>query len=135
MNTMQKQFIPKYEDGDVNNYSINKCLVELGAPPDEVYYCKYPVNKQGHYYNYSKTRKMKIYHANRSIYSRYTKDELWNWAKYLYKEKLKEFHPDKHKTNKVFWNGYTAYLGQVFDKVKKILKIGKYAAISYHRSA
>lgn len=116
--TMSKACMPKYETGSVNNYSINKCLVELGAPVDEVYYVK--TTRFGSTYVYP--HKRYTYRANRSIYSRYTKDDLWTWAQYLYKKKAAEIHPDRHKVNKVAWEEYFKYIQQVFAKVKRILK-------------
>lgn len=110
-----KNFKPKYKKGDVNNYSINKCLVELGAPVEEVYYSLEVVPYRMHPKRYGKVR------AYRSIYSRYSKDDLWNWAQYLYKQKVKEIHPDKHKVYKKAYEEYFKYIQQVFKKAESIL--------------
>jgi hypothetical protein len=80
--------------------SLNKCLLLLGAPYDEVYKP-----------NVSGTR-----HTVRStIYDRYSKGDLRTWLEWLYGEYKKKYHPDRHLEDKEFYEwkfkeGQEAYL-------------------------
>lgn len=127
---------PDFEEGSIERYSINKCLVELGAPVEEVYYygggIKCPYYNKATYPLFAHLKKSYIYRKGRTIYQRYTRDELWTWAQYLYREKIIFCHPDKQRASKVFWEEYCKYLGQVYDRVQKILKRGRYEKIKRH---
>lgn len=119
--TLAKQHRPKWQRGNIENYSPNKCMLELGAPKEEVYFTEY---EDGRYMRYVSTaaRKSGYGKRKRSIYSRYTKEDLWFWGRNLYKKKIRECHPDKHKENKEHWEEYFKYICQVFDKLRRICR-------------
>jgi hypothetical protein len=90
--------------------SINHCLLVLGAPHDEVYYS-------------SNDRIPKTSHraSNRSIYDNYERHELLAWARYLYVESLKKYHPDIHPENPRLYTEICQELGKAYLRAKRIL--------------
>ena len=117
-----KKMIPKHKIGSVAHYSINKCMLELGAPASEVYYSKTPYPKYRTWPK--KPARIACCAAYRSIYNRYTGDELWQWAQSLYRNKVRAIHPDKHSGTdwEEIYEEYFKYIQEVFAKVKRILR-------------
>ena len=63
--------------------------------------------------------------TKRSIYDKYTRDELRSWAKYLYIEALKEYHPDKHPENPRLFTEICQELGKAYQQALHILNRGQ----------
>lgn len=89
--------------------TLQKCLVILGAKPEEVYNSGY---------------KPMTYRNDRpatSIRERYTDDELNDWVERLHDEAIVKFHPDKHLTRTGFYNAKCQEVGQAYLAARKIL--------------
>jgi len=64
-------------------HTVERCLFTLGANYAEVY----------HPNNTNRS------HMKRSIYHEYTIDQLLSWAKHLYYQSAKKYHPDLNSGN------------------------------------
>lgn len=94
-------------------WTINQCLLALGASRDKVY-SKYFRNSYGKPAPYRSG-------VNDKIYSRYTRDELKWMADDLYKQAVQRYHPDRHN-NEQFYHDKMAEINQAYQRIKKILK-------------
>ena len=93
-------------------HSVNFCLWILGAPHSEVY-----VNRHGNDWRLRLPTNAK----QRSIYDRFSKHELRDWAKYLRNESLKKFHPDLHKGKEKYYTAVCQNINEVYAVAMKIL--------------
>ena len=102
---------------NLRHKSINHCLHVLGASWDEVYNMK--PNGQGYIGRFRAAQ-------NRSIYEKYSRPELMDWATHLYRTALIEYHPDKHPENPRLYTEICQELGKAYLQAKKILHRGKH---------
>jgi len=91
--------------------SLAYCLKELGAPAEQV--LKYRSRLR---YNCNAS-----YNDENYILSDLQNSEILDWAEYLYKEKLKKYHPDLHLENQGMYIEYCQYLGEMINRVRRII--------------
>jgi hypothetical protein len=112
---IQKRII---EFAKLKRKSINHCLWVLGADWDEVYNTK----RNGS----SKLKAIKDYGSgDRSIYDRFNRAELRDWAGHLYKEALKKYHPDLHPENPRLYTEICQELSRAHLRAIEILQGGR----------
>jgi hypothetical protein len=113
--TKQLQTWIKYNQFQGKRWSIQRCLVILGAPPFAVYRSSRYTGKK----TPIKTDRGKRW----SIYEEYRGSELRGWADELFKESMIKWHPDKYpKGLKDFYTKKCQSIGEAYERAKKILK-------------
>ena len=90
--------------------SINKCLLILGAPRCEVYG---PTKRRG-----SKI----LGRSSTTIYDRLSKIEIYNWACWLKKQSLKNYHPDRRRMGKHVYTRKSQEITEAFNRLVQILE-------------
>lgn len=100
-------------------YSINYCLWTLGAPRAEVY------QKQN-----NRRHRMACNASCRSIYDLYSKQELRDWVAHLRKKALVEYHPDRHRYNKEYYENLCQEINKIYAIAMRILNLRKHRRMS-----
>ena len=94
--------------------SIQAHLVALGAPYEEVYATRQEQNQ---------FRKTSVcYHSRNKLLDTMSKREILGWAEYLYKQRLAEWHPDRHPKEKERYTMMCQELGEEFQMLKAKLR-------------
>jgi hypothetical protein len=96
-------------------HSINFCLWVLGAPKDEVYY-----------HENDRILRTPQHASKRSIYDKYSKQELRDWATHLRNEALKKYHPDHHQGKEDYYTKICQDINEVYNTAMKILNLWRY---------
>ena len=92
--------------------SINACLLVLGAPKKEVYR-----NTN------SRRPKMPCRASRLTLYTQFSRQELFDWATHLYREALKKLHPDHHRENEKYYTQRCQELGEAYLRAEQILVV------------
>lgn len=110
----------KYKHNPSKRWTIQQCLINLGAPFREVYVsdekeadrcptCHKPMRKRVIW------RK-----AIGTIYQRFSRDELGDWVEELWK-KAAQWHPDRHLNQVEFYTQKFQDASEAYGRAKKIL--------------
>jgi len=108
----------KYRRPQGMRWSIQKCLVILGAPRISVYRSwrhtgrKTPIPSE----------EFKPYSGKWSLYDEYNKSELMKWADDLFRGSMMKYHPDNHNPRMVsFYTKKCQEISEAHERAKKIL--------------
>ena len=91
--------------------SINQCLLTLGASRSEVYYAPHET-----------VGRRILGRSNRSIYDILSKIEIYNWACWLKKRALKNYHPDRRRMGKHVYTRKSQEITEAFNRLVQILE-------------
>lgn len=95
--------LPKYNGKRCS--SINECFLTLGADYDDIY-----------------AGPRRGWKCLGTIYDRYEIHELLLMASKLHRKAAKRYHPDLHKTGKLFHNRRFQEINAAYQRIKGILK-------------
>lgn len=118
MNEIQTKLI---KFANIRKKSINHCLLVLGADVKEVYF-DHNIQKKVN----PRCKLLNPCNATpRSIYDDLSCAEMLDWAKHLYIESLKKYHPDLHPENPRLYTEICQELGKAYEHAKHILNCGR----------
>jgi len=101
-------------------WTIQQCLVLLGAPRDEVYFGQatrgHSRNRPKHYFPLAGSN------PNKQITDYLQYPEIWEWGQNLYKQTLTKYHPDiQAEEDREYYTEKLQLAGQAFKKLERIL--------------
>ena len=102
----------KWSDRPIKRWTLQRCLVKLGADPTKVYFG----GRHGKPYQVKSNLKKHV----RTIYTEYDLDFLVEWVQTLWKHGRK-YHPNQHNRSKKFYTRKFQDLSEAYEKAKKIL--------------
>ena len=125
MEPFAPKFMPPWKKQ--KRWTLQKCLVSMGAPFTEVYLtdpefagrcptCGKPYSRR------VKWRSPTGFQCHkRTIYQRFTRDELWDWVERLWKEAAR-WHPDRHQKRVRFYTAKFQEVSEAYHVARRILR-------------